>query len=252
MPSRRTSWQHLSGVIVLSVCGTIAGCAGWWGAHGGEVLHDVKVACEVIHIPAVDTFCLVEEEILSLLKTLRIAEAKHQDASFSLVRDGKTLTVVIPFDTIQAAKIALSKGLLRGYAHEASPPASASASSSARLPPMTMPAAPPVPVPGLLAEFETSTAGATALGLGTGLGDCSDCPVPLPSSANANDLLDGKPGAIPLGVVYTAGRMAIIGGGLLVAGFRGKELLKGAVAGGLAIEAFVLMYTAFTKKKASP
>jgi hypothetical protein len=73
-----------------------------------------------------------------------------------------------------------------------------------------------------------------------GLGD--QCPAALPSGDAAMRLMQGKPGAL-LDVAGTLlARSALVATGLAVAGFRGTQLVKGAFAGGLAVEAFVLAW----------
>lgn len=74
------------------------------------------------------------------------------------------------------------------------------------------------------------------------------CPVPLPSMSSAQGLVDGIPGALPKALAHTVGRAGIIGAGLFAAGFRGKDLFKGAFAGAIAIETFVLLYLKLKSK----
>lgn len=64
----------------------------------------------------------------------------------------------------------------------------------------------------------------------------------LPSADAAKDLVRGVPGALPRVVGYTALRAGLIGAGLLVAGQRGRPVLRGAVFGALAVEVFVLLW----------
>lgn len=73
----------------------------------------------------------------------------------------------------------------------------------------------------------------------TALGQCAS----LPSSTAAADLLHGNPGGLAGVVLSTAGRAALIGAGLYVAGER-EHLVRNAVAGALAIEVFVLTWIA--------
>jgi hypothetical protein len=65
----------------------------------------------------------------------------------------------------------------------------------------------------------------------------------LPSQDAAIDLVHHKPGAVGevLGSMFL--RAALIGAGLALAGFRGKQLVVGAASGAIAIEAFVLAWT---------
>lgn len=72
----------------------------------------------------------------------------------------------------------------------------------------------------------------------------------LPSAGSAMALVNGEPGALPLVVCHTAVRAGIIGVGLVLAGQRTK-LVRTALAGSLAIEAFVLCWAAYQKGKAS-
>lgn len=70
----------------------------------------------------------------------------------------------------------------------------------------------------------------------------------LPSASSAEALVRGEPGALPRVLVHSAGRALLVGLGLALVGFRGKDLVKGAVGGSLAIEGFVLAY-ALAKEK---
>lgn len=74
-------------------------------------------------------------------------------------------------------------------------------------------------------------------------------PATLPSSDAVADLLDGKPGAL-LGVVgSTLLRAGLIGAGMYVAGFRKrKQLVRGSIAGALAIELFVFGWVAHKRR----
>ena len=73
----------------------------------------------------------------------------------------------------------------------------------------------------------------------------------LPSASSADDLVKGKEGALPRVVFHWVGRSVLIGTGLAVAGARGKKLIGYSLAGGAAIEFFVLAYAAFHKKDAA-
>lgn len=68
-------------------------------------------------------------------------------------------------------------------------------------------------------------------------------PTILPSQQAVTDLLAGKPGALFQVVGTTLGRACLIGAGLYVAGER-RNLERNALAGALAIEAFVVAFTA--------
>lgn len=71
----------------------------------------------------------------------------------------------------------------------------------------------------------------------------------LPSASSAEDLVAGKEGALPRVLFHLVGRSVLIGTGLAVAGARGKQLIVYSLAGGAAIEAFVIAYAAFHKDK---
>lgn len=79
-----------------------------------------------------------------------------------------------------------------------------------------------------------------------GLGFAESCAT-LPSSTAAADFLDGKPGGLASVVTSTALRAGLIAVGLLVVGQR-KGVVKGAIGGAIAIEAFVLTYIAANRK----
>lgn len=64
----------------------------------------------------------------------------------------------------------------------------------------------------------------------------------LPSSNAAADWLAGVPGSGARVVGSMAGRAALIGTGLYVAGFRGRDLVKGSLFAATAIEIFVLAW----------
>ena len=65
----------------------------------------------------------------------------------------------------------------------------------------------------------------------------------LPSQDAAIDLVNHKAGAVGevIGSMFLRG--ALIGVGLALAGFRGKQLVVGAAAGAIDIETFVLAWT---------
>jgi len=70
----------------------------------------------------------------------------------------------------------------------------------------------------------------------------------LPSVVAAERYLDGSGGNL-LGVIGSAlGRAAIIASGMYIAGER-KHVARNALAGSLAIEAFVLVYVGWQVKK---
>jgi len=75
------------------------------------------------------------------------------------------------------------------------------------------------------------------------------CPTPLPSMSSAQALVDGIPGALPRVLAHTFGRACIIGAGLFISGFRGKDLMRGSIAGAAAIETFVVLYLKFNPKE---
>lgn len=83
---------------------------------------------------------------------------------------------------------------------------------------------------------------------GFGLGDPPDsCPAALPSGSSASALIGGDWSALPLAVGHTLLRSMLVGTGLLVAGER-EHVIRNAVAGSLAIEAFVLGWAAWLQR----
>lgn len=68
----------------------------------------------------------------------------------------------------------------------------------------------------------------------------SDCDT-LPSANSAASLIRGERNALPRVIVHTLGRSAVIGIGLAIVGQR-THLIRNALAGGIAIELFVLAY----------
>jgi hypothetical protein len=67
----------------------------------------------------------------------------------------------------------------------------------------------------------------------------------LPSVRSARDYLEGREGGLVRVLVSTAGRAVIIAAGAWVAGLREpRRLVAAAVGGAVAIELFVLWYTA--------
>jgi len=78
---------------------------------------------------------------------------------------------------------------------------------------------------------------------GFGLGDAPPCAA-LPSGSSAVAVVSGDWSALPLAVAHTVLRAGLVGAGLLVAGER-THVVRNAVAGSLAIEAFVLGWAAW-------
>ena len=72
------------------------------------------------------------------------------------------------------------------------------------------------------------------------------CPAALPSGSSAAALIGGDWSALPLAVAHTVLRSGLVGAGLLVAGER-THVVRNAVAGSLAIEAFVLSWAAWKR-----
>lgn len=72
----------------------------------------------------------------------------------------------------------------------------------------------------------------------------------LPSQDAAIHLAKGEKGGLTEAVGSTLFRAALIGSGLYLAGYRGGELVKGAVYGATAVEVFVLGYTFYHVNKA--
>ena len=70
---------------------------------------------------------------------------------------------------------------------------------------------------------------------------------PLPSGDAADRLVAGAPGGLTSVALTTAARAALVGSGLLLAGFRKKELLRGTIAATAAIEVFVLGWAFLTR-----
>jgi hypothetical protein len=63
----------------------------------------------------------------------------------------------------------------------------------------------------------------------------------LPSGTSAKALVQGDMKALPEVVLHTALRAGLIGTGMYIAGAR-TDVVRNAVAGSLAIEAFVLLW----------
>jgi hypothetical protein len=60
--------------------------------------------------------------------------------------------------------------------------------------------------------------------------------------SNASDVLSGDGLAVAKEFLFIAERSLLIGLGLYAAGFRGEKMVRGTVAGTLAMEAFVFGY----------
>lgn len=74
----------------------------------------------------------------------------------------------------------------------------------------------------------------------------------LPSGSSALSLVQGRPGAIGGVFLHTMLRAGLIGAGLAIAGER-KHLVRNALAGSLAVEAFVLGFMWWkVRSQASP
>ena len=71
----------------------------------------------------------------------------------------------------------------------------------------------------------------------------------LPSGESAEALVGGEVSALPVVIFHTGLRAGLIGVGLYAVGFRGPQLIKGAIAGALGIEAFVLAWALYEKGK---
>jgi hypothetical protein len=94
-------------------------------------------------------------------------------------------------------------------------------------------------------EESLSIAGRPAAGFG--LGQPDSCPA-LPSGSAAAALLDGDLTAIGPTIGYTGLRAVLIATGMVLAGER-EHVVRNAVAGSLAIEAFVLGWAAWKRKQ---
>lgn len=66
----------------------------------------------------------------------------------------------------------------------------------------------------------------------------------LPSGKSAQDLIDGRPGALAVVLAHLALRSMIGGLGLALVGFRGRDLVLGSLAVGASIELFVVGHRA--------
>ncbi len=71
----------------------------------------------------------------------------------------------------------------------------------------------------------------------------------LPSSNSVYAVVSGDTGAIPLLLLHYAARSAIVGLGLAVAGFRGKQLVLGSALAGAAFELSLLGWVVWKKSQ---
>ncbi len=74
---------------------------------------------------------------------------------------------------------------------------------------------------------------------------CYPC---APGAENARAALEKDPSAMQKEVLFFAERCLLVGVGLFAAGFRKDQLWKGALAGGAAVELFVLGYVAWNNR----
>lgn len=70
-----------------------------------------------------------------------------------------------------------------------------------------------------------------------------------PSTYAIADLLDGRPGAGVRVADLTLQRALLIGSGLFLAGFRDRELLKGAISASMAVTAWIALDYAIQRRK---
>jgi hypothetical protein len=77
---------------------------------------------------------------------------------------------------------------------------------------------------------------------------CYPC---APGAENARATLRGEPAAMGKELLFVVERCGLVGLGLWVAGARKSKLLVGALAGGLAVELFVLGYAHYLNGKSS-
>jgi len=68
------------------------------------------------------------------------------------------------------------------------------------------------------------------------------CPPALPSATSAIQLIEGDTKGVVPALAHTLLRAGLVGFGMYTTGLRGKPLVKGAIAGSLAVELFVLGY----------
>ena len=75
----------------------------------------------------------------------------------------------------------------------------------------------------------------------------SECVPCAPGGPNAAAFWRGEDGSVPREALFLLERVALVGAGLFVVGVRGDNLWKGALAGGLSVELFVLGYGYFQR-----
>jgi hypothetical protein len=71
---------------------------------------------------------------------------------------------------------------------------------------------------------------------------------PLPSSDSARDMINGEPGAALRVLGHMAGRAALMGTGMMIAGIPWRTTLKASLAATVTIEAFALLWFGAQKK----
>lgn len=74
---------------------------------------------------------------------------------------------------------------------------------------------------------------------------CHPC---APGAENAQELLKGDSQALLKELFFLSERCLLVGAGLFLVGIRDKKLWQGALAGGLAVELFVLGYIVVNRK----
>ncbi len=77
---------------------------------------------------------------------------------------------------------------------------------------------------------------------------CYPC---APGAENARAMLRGESSALGKELFFVLERCGLVGLGLWVAGARKSQLVVGALAGGLAVEFFVLGYAHYLNRKSS-
>jgi len=70
----------------------------------------------------------------------------------------------------------------------------------------------------------------------------------LPSSNSVYAVVTGDVGAVPILALHYVARCAIIGTGLWVAGFRGRQLVAGSAMAGAAFEASLAAWVLLNKR----
>jgi hypothetical protein len=75
---------------------------------------------------------------------------------------------------------------------------------------------------------------------------CYPC---APGAENAQAALRGEPAAAGKELLFLTERCALVGVGLWAAGVKKSQLLVGALAGGAAVELFVLGYAYYLNRK---